>query len=88
METHEEFVKKAKEHRDKYKPKKSFVDRCIEQHEVEIKKQKRGIIMYQEPEWWSEWVYFDEPFKPKLKEDAPEDVKKAFEEWIKESDDV
>ena len=44
-------------------------------------------IMTQKPIWW-EWVdtkrHCNEPIK--LREDAPEDMKKQFEEWKKEKE--
>jgi len=45
--------------------------------------------MRMKPDWFDEWVYNDgKTFGFKLKDGAPEDVKKEFEEWTKESDDV
>jgi hypothetical protein len=36
VESYEEFVKKAKAHRDKYMPKKSFQERCQEQDNINV----------------------------------------------------
>lgn len=38
-------------------------------------------MIIKEPEWWDEWTYFDEKnLETKLKDDAPEEVKREWEE--------
>lgn len=41
----------------------------------------------EEPEWWEQWTYFDEQAREvKLKEDAPEDIKREFGEIMAQGD--
>jgi len=49
---------------------------------VRIKNDGREIIMQLKPYWFDEWVIITEEGW-KLKEGAPEEVKKAFEEYMK-----
>jgi hypothetical protein len=38
-------------------------------------------MIFIEPEWWEEWTYFDtEEMVTKIREDAPEDVIRAWEQ--------